>query len=72
MPINTLGQVAIKMFGKEAPLFVEKVIQAAQSGAAMTATTDEDRKDLTKEAFNQAGVNQDVNSAYTTQQKLIK
>ena len=38
MPINTLGQVAIKMFGKEAPLFVEKVIQAAQSGTAMTAT----------------------------------
>ena len=38
MPINALGQVAIKMFGKEAPLFVEKVIQAAQSGTAMTAT----------------------------------
>ena len=30
--------------------------------------TDEDRNALTKEAFNQAGVNQDVNSAYTTQQ----
>ena len=29
------------MFGKEAPLFVEKVIQAAQSGTAMDLLVEE-------------------------------
>ena len=38
MPINTLGQVAIRLFGKDAPAFVSQVVHAVQAGTSMTAT----------------------------------
>jgi len=38
MPINALGNVAIKMFGKDAPAFVARTIDALKSGTSMTAT----------------------------------
>ncbi|HRR24871.1 MAG TPA: hypothetical protein P5053_10710, partial [Bacteroidia bacterium] len=38
MPLNTLGQVAIRLFGKDAPAFVSQVVHAVQAGTSMTAT----------------------------------
>jgi len=38
IPINALGNVAVKMFGKDAPAFVARTIDALKAGTSMTAT----------------------------------